>query len=123
MSAAFDAIVASPAVLAARARYAAPALAPNADVPLLPLGTREQTFIAARDSFYLASVTSEGWPYVQHRGGAPGFLRMIDDRTLAFAAGADASQQLFVHRTAIIDRVPGRGRAARPGPRAPSAPR
>ncbi|TCK29122.1 hypothetical protein EV667_3142 [Ancylobacter aquaticus] len=45
----------------------------------------EALFIAARDSFYIASVSETGWPYVQHRGGPPGFLKMIDDRTLAFA--------------------------------------
>lgn len=45
----------------------------------------EVTFIAQRDSFYMASVSETGWPYVQHRGGPPGFLKVIDDRTLAFA--------------------------------------
>jgi uncharacterized protein len=43
----------------------------------------EVEFIAARDSFYMATVSETGWPYVQHRGGPPGFLRMLDDRTLA----------------------------------------
>ena len=46
--------------------------------------SREANFIAERDSFYIASVSETGWPYVQHRGGPPGFLTMIDDRTLAF---------------------------------------
>lgn len=45
----------------------------------------EAMFIAERDSFYLASVSETGWPYVQHRGGPRGFLKLIDDRTLAFA--------------------------------------
>ncbi|RTM01063.1 pyridoxamine 5-phosphate oxidase [Ancylobacter aquaticus] len=45
----------------------------------------EELFIAARDSFYIASVSETGWPYVQHRGGPPGFLNVIDERTLAFA--------------------------------------
>jgi predicted pyridoxine 5'-phosphate oxidase superfamily flavin-nucleotide-binding protein len=50
---------------------------------------READFIAARDSFYLASHGTEdsgrsGWPYVQHRGGLPGFLKVIDEKTLAF---------------------------------------
>lgn len=49
------------------------------------LGARESEFIAARDSFYLATVSETGWPYVQHRGGAPGFLQVIDAKTLAFA--------------------------------------
>ncbi|MFT5467277.1 MAG: putative pyridoxine 5'-phosphate oxidase superfamily flavin-nucleotide-binding protein [Verrucomicrobiales bacterium] len=45
----------------------------------------ENAFIASRDSFYIASAGENGWPYVQHRGGPPGFLRVLDDRTLAFA--------------------------------------
>jgi uncharacterized protein len=45
----------------------------------------EAAFIAARDSFYMASVSETGWPYVQHRGGPRGFLKLVDDRTLAFA--------------------------------------
>ena len=42
-------------------------------------------FIAARDSFYLATANAEGQPYIQHRGGKPGFLKVLDDKTLAFA--------------------------------------
>ena len=49
------------------------------------LGPKEVEFIQARDGFYLASVSETGWPYVQFRGGAPGFLRVLDDRTLAWA--------------------------------------
>jgi len=45
----------------------------------------EAAFIADRDSFYMASVSETGWPYVQHRGGPRGFLKLVDDRTLAFA--------------------------------------
>jgi predicted pyridoxine 5'-phosphate oxidase superfamily flavin-nucleotide-binding protein len=45
----------------------------------------EAAFIAERDSFYLATVSETGWPYVQHRGGPRGFLKVVDDRTLAFA--------------------------------------
>jgi predicted pyridoxine 5'-phosphate oxidase superfamily flavin-nucleotide-binding protein len=45
----------------------------------------EIDFIAKRDGFYLASVGETGWPYVQFRGGPPGFLRALDDRTLGFA--------------------------------------
>lgn len=48
------------------------------------LSEAEASFIAARDSFYIASVSETGWPYVQHRGGATGFLRVLDERTLAF---------------------------------------
>ncbi|MCF8482063.1 MAG: pyridoxamine 5'-phosphate oxidase family protein [Rhodospirillum sp.] len=46
---------------------------------------REIQFIGARDSFYLASVTQSGWPYVQHRGGPRGFLRVLDPGRFGFA--------------------------------------
>lgn len=49
------------------------------------LTEKEVRFIAARDSFYMASVTSEGWPYVQHRGGPAGFLRRLPGNRLGFA--------------------------------------
>ena len=49
------------------------------------LGAQEQAFIAARDSFYMASVSETGWPYVQHRGGPPGFLKVLDPKLLGFA--------------------------------------
>ncbi|MGF1510654.1 MAG: pyridoxamine 5'-phosphate oxidase family protein [Myxococcota bacterium] len=49
------------------------------------LSPREAGFIGERDSFYMASRTEDGWPYVQHRGGPVGFVKVLDDRTLAFA--------------------------------------
>jgi uncharacterized protein len=49
------------------------------------LGPDEAAFIAERDSFYLATVGSSGWPYIQHRGGPKGFLKVVDDHTIAFA--------------------------------------
>lgn len=49
------------------------------------LGPKEREFVAARDGFYLATVSETGWPYVQYRGGPPGFLRVLDERTLAWA--------------------------------------
>jgi predicted pyridoxine 5'-phosphate oxidase superfamily flavin-nucleotide-binding protein len=45
----------------------------------------EADFIAERDSFYLATVNSDGHPYVQFRGGPKGFLKVVDERTLGFA--------------------------------------
>ena len=50
-----------------------------------PLGADEAAFIAECDSFYLATVSETGWPYIQHRGGPEGFLRVLDAHTLAFA--------------------------------------
>jgi len=49
------------------------------------LTDREADFIAARDSFYMASVSEDGWPYVQHRGGPAGFLRRIAGNRIGFA--------------------------------------
>ena len=49
------------------------------------ISDKEAEFIAARDSFYLASVTTEGWPYMQHRGGPAGFLKVLPGNRLGFA--------------------------------------
>lgn len=49
------------------------------------IGPDEAAFVADRESFYLATVGQTGWPYLQHRGGPPGFLHVLDPRTLAFA--------------------------------------
>jgi ferredoxin-NADP reductase/predicted pyridoxine 5'-phosphate oxidase superfamily flavin-nucleotide-binding protein len=49
------------------------------------LSAREEIFIAARDSFYMASVGETGWPYVQHRGGPAGFMKVLDEHTIGFA--------------------------------------
>lgn len=57
----------------------------DADGQLDILGKKEAMFLADRDSFYIASVTAEGWPYVQHRGGPPGFLKLLEGNRLAFA--------------------------------------
>lgn len=56
-----------------------------ADDPKNELGELEAEFIAARDSFYQATISENGWPYVQHRGGPQGFLKVLDSRTLGFA--------------------------------------
>ena len=49
------------------------------------LGSPEQTFIQARDSFYMASVSETGWPYIQHRGGNKGFVHIINPGLIGFA--------------------------------------
>lgn len=66
---------------------------------------RERAHIASRDSFYMATVTETGWPYVQHRGGPAGFLKVVDDRTLAFADYRGNRQYLSVGNLAADDRV------------------
>lgn len=65
----------------------------------------EAAFVAARDHFYIGSVSETGWPYVQHRGGPIGFLRAVDERTLAFADFRGNRQYLTLGNVAANDRV------------------
>jgi hypothetical protein len=65
----------------------------------------EKEFIAARDSFYLATVSEAGWPYVQHRGGPAGFLRVLDDSTLAFADYRGNRQYISVGNAGANDKA------------------
>lgn len=69
------------------------------------LGPEEIAFVAARDSFYMATVTESGWPYVQHRGGPPGFLRVLDERTIGFADFRGNRQYVSVGSIGQDDRV------------------
>jgi predicted pyridoxine 5'-phosphate oxidase superfamily flavin-nucleotide-binding protein len=65
----------------------------------------EAEFIGERDSFYMASVSESGWPYVQHRGGPPGFIKLLDDKTLAFPDFRGNRQYISVGNVAADDRV------------------
>jgi len=65
----------------------------------------EAAFIADRDSFYMATVSETGWPYVQHRGGPRGFLKLADDRTLAFADYRGNRQYISTGNLAANDRA------------------
>src|SRR5687768_2947215 len=67
--------------------------------------SNEATFIAERDSFYMATVSETGWPYVQHRGGPRGFLKLIDERTLAFADYRGNRQYISTGNLAANDRA------------------
>jgi len=69
------------------------------------LGSDERDFITSRDSFFMATVTRSGWPYVQHRGGPPGFLRVLGENTLAFADLKGNRQLLSTGNLAAVDRV------------------
>lgn len=55
------------------------------DDPRNQLGAMERDFIEKRDSFYMATISENGWPYVQHRGGPVGFIKVLDERTIGFA--------------------------------------
>jgi predicted pyridoxine 5'-phosphate oxidase superfamily flavin-nucleotide-binding protein len=65
----------------------------------------ETSFIGARDSFYMATVSQSGWPYVQHRGGPPGFVRVLDAKTLGFADLRGNRQYISVGNLAADDRA------------------
>jgi predicted pyridoxine 5'-phosphate oxidase superfamily flavin-nucleotide-binding protein len=58
------------------------------------LGEVEIEFLSRRDSFYLASVGANGWPYVQHRGGPAGFVKIVDRTRLAWAERAGNRQYI-----------------------------
>ncbi|MDJ0777569.1 MAG: pyridoxamine 5'-phosphate oxidase family protein [Gammaproteobacteria bacterium] len=69
------------------------------------LGEHERAFIEQRDSFYMASVSETGWPYVQHRGGPAGFVRVLDANTIGFADFAGNRQYVSVGNLRKDDRV------------------
>lgn len=66
---------------------------------------KEAEFIAARDSFYMASVTADGWPYVQHRGGPAGFLQLLPGNRLGFADYRGNRQHVSTSNLAADPRV------------------
>lgn len=66
---------------------------------------REAAFIAARDSFYMATVSEEGWPYLQHRGGPAGFLKLLGPTTLGFADYSGNRQYVSVGNLQTDKRV------------------
>lgn len=89
-------------IAGSRAAYARmEAQAGEADI----LSTREDEFIAARDSFYMATISEDGWPYVQHRGGPAGFLKRLDGNRLGFADYRGNRQYLSTAHLAADDRV------------------
>jgi predicted pyridoxine 5'-phosphate oxidase superfamily flavin-nucleotide-binding protein len=88
MSHNFGSLVFTPAVKALQERYGSRrqyARLEGSGSSSARLGPQESEFIGERDTFYMATLGSTGWPYVQHRGGPKGFLKVIDETTLAFA--------------------------------------
>ncbi|MCW8998061.1 MAG: pyridoxamine 5'-phosphate oxidase family protein, partial [Kangiellaceae bacterium] len=69
------------------------------------LSQSEAEFIQARDSFYIASVSETGWPYVQHRGGPKGFMKVIDAETIGFADYSGNRQYVSTGNFRTNDRV------------------
>jgi len=68
------------------------------------LGPREVEYIAERDTFYLATVGESGWPYVQHRGGPKGFLKVLNPKQLVYADFRGNKQLISVGNVSVDDR-------------------
>jgi predicted pyridoxine 5'-phosphate oxidase superfamily flavin-nucleotide-binding protein len=62
-------------------------------------------FIAELDTAFLATTSAEGSPYIQHRGGPKGFIKLLDDKTLAFADFAGNKQYITISNLAGNDRA------------------
>src|SRR5688572_22420297 len=98
--------VLTPAVLNAERHYYGRTYPPVDDAPARnALTAEEAAFIAARDSFYMATITEYGWPYLQHRGGPRGFLRVTGAHELMFADYGGNRQMITVGSVAVNDRV------------------
>jgi uncharacterized protein len=69
------------------------------------LGQSEEDFLRECDSFYMASTGATGWPYVQHRGGPKGFLKVVDEHTIAFADFRGNKQYVSTGNLMTDDRV------------------
>ncbi|QGN54114.1 pyridoxamine 5'-phosphate oxidase family protein [Novosphingobium sp. Gsoil 351] len=107
MANAFLEIATTPAVLAAQVANGSAGLYDNVGKQRRSdrFTPTEAEFIAARDSFYMASVSESGWPYVQHRGGPLGFLKLLDETTLAFADFRGNRQYISLGNSTANDRV------------------
>jgi predicted pyridoxine 5'-phosphate oxidase superfamily flavin-nucleotide-binding protein len=84
--------------------YGGSVRSPSSSTPDV-LGPQEIEFIETRDSFYMATVSESGWPYLQHRGGEPGFLRWVGPNALAFADYKGNRQLITTGNLAANNRV------------------
>ncbi|MBK8320190.1 MAG: pyridoxamine 5'-phosphate oxidase family protein [Betaproteobacteria bacterium] len=106
MSRHFAALTYTPSVRASQRRYGGRELGEaSGGNAIAELSRRECEFIAARDSFFLSTVSETGWPHVQHRGGPAGFLRVLDATTLAFADFSGNRQYVSVGNLAANNRA------------------
>lgn len=98
--------VLTPSVLEAERHYYGRQYATSEGTPE-PDDLRESeiNFIESRDSFYMATVTETGWPYMQHRGGPPGFVRVLGPRQIGFADYGGNRQMISVGSISREDRV------------------
>jgi predicted pyridoxine 5'-phosphate oxidase superfamily flavin-nucleotide-binding protein len=105
MAAKFQQLAQTDAVHRAQEQYYGKAQAAR-PAPERDLLTEEEiSFIQTRDSFYMATVSESGWPYIQHRGGPVGFLHVLGPSSLAFADYRGNRQLLSTGNVSVQDRV------------------
>ena len=109
MSRAYSDLAFTPAVRAQQTAMGSRAAYAKMDEPgadrRATLTGMEAAFIQERDGFYQASVSETGWPYVQFRGGPPGFLKVLDAHTLGYADFRGNRQYISVGNLQGNDRV------------------
>ena len=98
-----DAVKSKQTALGSRRAYAEHEVKPG--VSNAEIGEAEAAFLSQRDSFYMASIGETGWPYLQHRGGPAGFVRVLDAKTLGFAEFSGNRQYVTLGNVAGEDRV------------------
>ena len=98
-------LMVTPSVARMQEHYFGGALDVRGQHPRDALTDDEAQFIQSRDSFYMATVSENGWPYMQHRGGKPGFLHVVNSTALAFADYTGNRQLLSTGNLAVNDRV------------------
>src|SRR5215470_19772134 len=108
MTKSFGSLVFTPVVKALQERYGSrrqyarleqPGYAPQG------LGPDEKEYLSETDNFYMASLGENGWPYVQHRGGSKGFLKVLDPQTLAFPDFSGNKQYITTGNVIYNDKV------------------
>jgi len=108
MTTAFAEIAFTPSVKAAQTLYGSREANSHFELAEdLAIGMTEQEikFISERDSFYQATVSESGWPYVQHRGGPKGFLKVLDEQTIGYADFRGNRQYLSIGNLNFNDRL------------------
>jgi uncharacterized protein len=107
MTSRFFNLVFSPSVKEAQQRHGSREACGRRDGATEPdrLTGNESQFIATRDSMYMASIGANGWPYVQHRGGPPGFIKVINAQSLGIADFCGNRQYVSVGNLADDSRV------------------
>jgi uncharacterized protein len=104
----FGSLVFTPAIKALQEKYGSRrqyAKREASGFPIEGIGPSEREFLSECDSFYMASIGASGWPYVQHRGGPHGFLKVIDEHTIAFADFRGNKQYISTGNLSTDDRV------------------